>query len=385
MNHEFADLSVWNPIKYWADKAKQDLINNNRSRAMVHAGYAMHFAQDYLNPPHLGPLLWGSYQEVDWPLELELVWENNDFYYVPKAWSFNDFRIFGRCFTSDDAFAISFENDLLSYRHSTALAWPAPLPSMAWIIEQGDEGILLDRRIANAVMWSEQAAHEVLQYVFDLKPPGGCRPISCDFDSDLKTDIAVYRASTGAWYVKPSSGASPYGIGWGGDPSDKPVPGDYDGDGKTDIAVYRTRAGRLVCLSLQVEDPLMDLAGVEMQPINQPLVIMTGIARRTSLSTQPLLAPGTSNLLRVRRPMAWVGEETQVINLFLVITMEMGRLTSLSIEPILAPGTSNLLRVRRPMAWVGEETQVINLFPAITMGMEKQTSPSTVPRTVAGR
>lgn len=177
MNHEFADLSVWNPIKYWADKAKQDLINNNRSRAMVHAGYAVHFAEDFLNPPHLGSLLWGSYQEVDWPSELELAWENTDFNYVPKAWSFNDFRIVGRCFTSNNAFPFSFESDLLSYRHSNALAWPAPLPSLAWIYDQGQPGVLLDQRIANAVMWSEQAAHEVIQYVFDLKifadvPPG---------------------------------------------------------------------------------------------------------------------------------------------------------------------------------------------------------------------
>ena len=51
-----------------------------------------------------------------------------------------------------------------------------------------------------------------------------------DFENDGKTDIAVYRSVTGAWYVYPSGGGAPYGIGWGGDGSDKPVPGDYDGD-----------------------------------------------------------------------------------------------------------------------------------------------------------
>ncbi len=243
MNHEFADLSVWNPIKYWADKAKQDLINNNRNRAMVHAGYAMHFAEDFLNPAHLGPLLWGSYQEVDWSLALELDWENNDFYYVPKAWSFSNFRIFGRCFTSVNAFPISFENDLLSYRRSNALAWPDP-PDLAWIIDQGKTGVVLDQRIANAVMWSEQAAHEVLQYVFDLAPPGGCiSPTNIvDFNGDGKTDIAVYHSASGLWFIKPSSGVADYYMGYGGS-GYVPVPGDYDGDGKTDIAVYHSASG----------------------------------------------------------------------------------------------------------------------------------------------
>ncbi len=64
-----------------------------------------------------------------------------------------------------------------------------------------------------------------------------------DFDGDAKTDIAVYRAGSGYWYyVHPSSGAAAYTVGWGM-AGDKPVPGDYDGDGKTDIAVYRASTG----------------------------------------------------------------------------------------------------------------------------------------------
>lgn len=47
--------------------------------------------------------------------------------------------------------------------------------------------------------------------------------------------IAVYRPSTGQWYVK--------GVGidtFGGEVGDVPVPGDYDGDGTVDLAVYNT-------------------------------------------------------------------------------------------------------------------------------------------------
>ncbi len=68
-------------------------------------------------------------------------------------------------------------------------------------------------------------------------------PVTGDFNGDGKSDLAIYRTLTGAWYIYPSSGGSPYGTGWGGDSSDKPVPGDYDGDNKTDLAVYRASTG----------------------------------------------------------------------------------------------------------------------------------------------
>jgi len=59
-----------------------------------------------------------------------------------------------------------------------------------------------------------------------------------DFDGDGKTDMSVFRPSTGNWFMNQTSfgfNAMLWGIS-----SDRLVPGDFDGDAKTDTAVART-------------------------------------------------------------------------------------------------------------------------------------------------
>ncbi|MBS1793340.1 MAG: VCBS repeat-containing protein [Acidobacteria bacterium] len=59
-----------------------------------------------------------------------------------------------------------------------------------------------------------------------------------DFDGDGRTDLSVFRPSTGTWYASGSTDgvfrAQAFGIS-----TDKPAPGDYDGDGLSDNAVFR--------------------------------------------------------------------------------------------------------------------------------------------------
>jgi hypothetical protein len=65
-----------------------------------------------------------------------------------------------------------------------------------------------------------------------------------NFDGDRKTDITVFRPSSGTWFMLTSSSGFVGGLGyaWGAS-TDVPVPADYDGDGTTDIAVYRPSTG----------------------------------------------------------------------------------------------------------------------------------------------
>jgi subtilisin-like proprotein convertase family protein len=61
--------------------------------------------------------------------------------------------------------------------------------------------------------------------------------VTSDFNGNGTSDIAVYRPTTGEWFVQNQAGVS-----WGV-PGDMPVAGDYDGDGITDRAVYRPSTG----------------------------------------------------------------------------------------------------------------------------------------------
>lgn len=57
-----------------------------------------------------------------------------------------------------------------------------------------------------------------------------------NYDGDKKIDYAVFRH--GVWYIMNSSNGSVRTVQFGL-AEDKPVPGDFDGDGRTDIAVWR--------------------------------------------------------------------------------------------------------------------------------------------------
>ncbi|MBS1794205.1 MAG: VCBS repeat-containing protein [Acidobacteria bacterium] len=76
------------------------------------------------------------------------------------------------------------------------------------------------------------------------------RVVSGDFDGDARTDVAVFRPSDGSWqYLRSSVTAAnapgataAAGFAWGLT-GDIPQPADYDGDKRTDFAVFRPSSG----------------------------------------------------------------------------------------------------------------------------------------------
>ena len=62
-------------------------------------------------------------------------------------------------------------------------------------------------------------------------------PVPGDYNGNGTTDIGIFRASNGMWYVQGQAD-----VHWGGS-TDIPVPGDYDGNGTTDIAIFRPSTG----------------------------------------------------------------------------------------------------------------------------------------------
>jgi hypothetical protein len=78
-------------------------------------------------------------------------------------------------------------------------------------------------------------------------------PVAGDYNADGKTDIAIFRPSTGDWWINGQSTATNWGTA-----GDIPVPGDYNGDGKTDIAIFRPSTGDWWILENGVAQPAVN-------------------------------------------------------------------------------------------------------------------------------
>ena len=81
-------------------------------------------------------------------------------------------------------------------------------------------------------------------------------PVPADYDGDGFTDAAVWRPSSGEWFVLLSASEGVSQVTQWGTSTDIPLPGDYDGDGETDFAVYRPSQNTVFVQNDSCGDPL---------------------------------------------------------------------------------------------------------------------------------
>ncbi len=69
-------------------------------------------------------------------------------------------------------------------------------------------------------------------------------PVAGDYDGDGKADLAIFRPSTGQWLIQNSGGGNRFVSFGAPNLFDLPIPADYDGDGKADLALFRPSIGQ---------------------------------------------------------------------------------------------------------------------------------------------
>jgi len=89
-------------------------------------------------------------------------------------------------------------------------------------------------RTSTGTWWIRQSSNQLVRS--EQWGIASDRLVPADYDGDRRTDLAVYR--DGTWFVRPSGGGALQFIQFG-TVTDIPVAGDYDGDGRADPTIYR--------------------------------------------------------------------------------------------------------------------------------------------------
>lgn len=94
--------------------------------------------------------------------------------------------------------------------------------------------------------WSESSTFNIFNYLWGDFSAGVLDQLAyADYDGDGITDVAVFRRSTGDWWIRQSTTGT---LRWEhfGVANDFGAPGDYDGDGRADLTAVRVEGANRV-------------------------------------------------------------------------------------------------------------------------------------------
>ena len=138
--------------------------------------------------------------------------------------------------------------------------------------------------------------------------PGIDVPVLGDFDGDKKTDVAVYRTTTGQWFIdystaNPDGSPRLQGVAFGQvSTADVPVPGDYDGDGRDDLALFRPTNANWLILGSASPGRILASGSANDVPLIAPLQPYR--YQRTSVATRSIGGQGGQAALVAEAPAA---------------------------------------------------------------------------------
>ncbi|HMS40499.1 MAG TPA: hypothetical protein PKE69_09755, partial [Pyrinomonadaceae bacterium] len=151
-------------------------------------------------------------------------------------------------------------------------------------------------------------------------------PVANDYDGDSRTDIAVWRNSTGVFYVLRSSNNTFQALQFGLTGDNPNVSQDFDGDGKTDFAVTRVQGNALVWY---IQGSTAGFSAIQFgldtdKPV-RAIMTATGVTIwRFFVLRRELFGFGGVQIRTVCLPL---GLARQAINSFRAITTVMAKLT----------------------------------------------------------